>query len=332
MKLLKRTVAALALTAGFASSAAAEMLRFSSFEPPVAFLTKEVFSGWAKRVTDASGGEASVKIFAGGTLGRSPAQQLQMVADGVADIAFIVPGYNPGVFPGMTVGELPFTVTSSQAGSEALWAMYEQGMLAGDFDKYKIIGLFTSAPQAVASKSQIRMPTDMNGLNFRASSPELLVAIENMGAVPVGGITGPGVAEAISRGLIDGSFNEWSALKSFRILEAVEHVLEVPMGTSPLMIVMNKAKYESLSDKAKAAIDANSGAAFATAFGQAFDVQNDAVRADAVKAGKLTITTPDAATLAAWQQATRPSIEQWIAKTENGQAIYDAYLAAMTAK
>lgn len=329
MKMIKLTAAAIALSSAMATGAMAEMLRFSSFEPPVAFLTKNVFPEWAKNVSEASGGDVTIKMFPGGTLGRSPAQQLQMVADGVADIAFIVPGYNPGVFPGVTVAELPFTVTSSQAGSEAIWSLYEKGMLEGDFDKFKVVGIFATAPQTIASKSVINMPADLNGKNFRASSPNLLVAIEQLGAVPVGGITAPTIAESISRGLIDGSFNEWNALKSFRIMEAVDNVLEVPMGTSPLMVVMNKDKYEGLSDQGKAAVDKFSGAAFATAFGKAFDGVNSAVRADAVKAGKLTITTPDAATLAAWKEATQPAIDQWIANTENGQAIYDAFLAAM---
>lgn len=327
---LTNIVAAFALASAWASTSVAETLRFSSFEPPVAFLTKTVFPAWADNVTAGSGGDVTIKMFPGGTLGRSPAQQLQLVADGVADIAFIVPGYNPGVFPGLTVGELPFTVTSSKAGSVAMWKLFEGGMLKGDFDKFKIIGLFTTAPQAIASKTKISVPADISGLNFRASSPTLLAALGKMGAVPVGGITAPTIAESISRGLIDGSFNEWNALKSFRIMSAVKNVLEVPMGTSPLMVVMNKAKFEGLSDKAKAAVDKFSGMAFSMAFGEAFDAQNNAVRADAVKAGKLNITQPDEAGMTAWKAAIQPSIDAWVAESDNGQAVRDAFLKAMS--
>lgn len=313
------------LVAGMAS---AETLRFSSFEPPVAFLTKDVFSAWADAVAEATGGEVKVKIFAGGTLGRSPAQQLKLVEDGVADVAFIVPGYNPGVFPGMTVGELPFVVTSSQSGSEAMWSVYEQGLLEGDFDKYKIIGLFTSAPQYVASKGEILMPSDLDGKDFRASSPNLLVAIEDMGAVAVGGITGPTVAESISRGVIEGSINEWNAIRSFRIGEAVDHVLEVPMGTSPLMIVMNKDTFASLSPEAQAGIDSVSGAAFATSFGEAFDAENAAARQDYIDGGKITVTEPDQATLDAWETASQPAIDAWLTQSEGNAALLDAFRAA----
>jgi TRAP-type C4-dicarboxylate transport system substrate-binding protein len=316
-------------TALTVTTATAEELRFSSFEPPVAFLTSTVFPAWADAVEEATGGEVTVRMFPGGTLGRSPAQQLQIVADGVADLAFIVPGYNPGVFPGVTVGGLPFTVTSAEAGSVAMWEMFEQGLLDGAFDDYYIVGLFTTSPQAIASVGDIQTPDQMNGLNFRASSPTLLAAIDEMGAVAVGGITAPTIAESISRGVISGSFNEWNALNSFRIAQVVDHVLEVPMGTSPLMVVMNRSRYEGLSEEARAGIDAVSGAAFAQAFGEAFDNENDRARAASVEEGRITITTPDEAQLAAWREAAQPAIDAWLAADPNRQALLDAYLAAM---
>ena len=328
-KSLATVAVAACLSTVAATANAADTLRFSSIEPPVAFLTSKVFSGWGKAVEEATGGEVKVKIFAGGTLGRSPAQQLKLVEDGVADVAFIVPGYNPGVFPGLTVGELPFVVPSAKAGSVAMWSVYEQGLLEGDFDKYKIIALFTSSPQYVASKPEIQLPTDLQGRNFRASSPSLLAAIEDMGAVAVGGITGPTVAESLSRGVIEGSFNEWNAIKSYRIGDAVDNVLEVPMGTSPLMIVMNKGKFEGLSDAAKAGIDKVSGMAFATAFGDAFDAQIATTRAEYLKKGKIAVHVPDQATLDAWEAASQPVIEEWLAVSAGRPALLDAYRAAI---
>lgn len=320
----------LALAVSVALPAAAEQLRFSSFEPPVAFLTAEVFPAWADRVAEATNGEVTVKMFPGGTLGRSPAQQLKLVEDGVADVAFVIPGYTPGVFPGLSVAELPYTVTSSEDGSVALWEMLEAGLLKGDFDNYKIIGLFVTSPQTIASKDPILMPQDMEGKNFRAASPALLAAIEKMGAVAVGGITGPTIAESISRGVINGSFNEWNGLKTFRVLDTVDHVLEVPMGTTPLMIVMNKEKYESLSDEARAGIDSVSGAPFAAIFGAAFNGNNDAARSAAVDEGRITITEPDQATLDAWREATKPAIDNWLAEDPDNAALLDAFRAAMS--
>ena len=72
---IARHILAGALAAGLATAATAETLRFSSFEPPVAHITRNILTPWAADVTAASNGELTVQIFAGGTLGRSPAQQ-----------------------------------------------------------------------------------------------------------------------------------------------------------------------------------------------------------------------------------------------------------------
>ena len=59
----------LVLAASLAATAAnAAQLRFSSFGPPVAFLTKNVFPEWGRRVAEATNGEVTVKMFPGGTL------------------------------------------------------------------------------------------------------------------------------------------------------------------------------------------------------------------------------------------------------------------------
>lgn len=328
--MFNRIIAGAALTvAALSGPMSAETLRFSSFEPPVAFLTAKVFPAWAERVAEATNGDVTIEMFPGGTLGRSPAQQLKLVADGVADIAFVVPGYNPGVFPGVTVGELPFVVNSSEAGSKAMWSVYEQGLLEGAFDNYYIVGLFTTTPSSIATVEPVMMPEDTKGMNLRGSSPTLLASIEAIGGVAVGGIAAPTIAESISRGVIEGSFNEWNALKSFRIQEVVNHVLEVPMGTSPLMVVMNKARYEGLSEEARMAIDAVSGAAFAEAFGKAFDEEAGSARAAAIDEGRLSIVNPDQAALDAWRIASAPSIEGWLAEGPGRHALLDAFTAAL---
>ncbi|WP_205470458.1 hypothetical protein [Breoghania sp. L-A4] len=201
---------AAALAATYAPSGArAETLRLSSFEPPVAHVTAQIITPWAKDVSDASNGELDIKIFAGGTLGRNPAQQLKLVEDGVADIAWVIPGYSPGRFQEGTVGELPFLITDSASGSAAMWQLYEQGLLKGDYEKFKMLCICVSSVNFVAATKPVKVPQDMSGMNVRAPGPTMLSAIDALGAVPVGGITGPTVAEAISRGLIDATFAQW---------------------------------------------------------------------------------------------------------------------------
>ena len=328
MKLINIALAA-AIAVGLAVSARAEVLRFSSFEPPVAHITKNILTAWAADVSAASEGELDVQMFPGGTLGRNPAQQLKLVEDGVADIAWVIPGYTPGRFNERTVAELPFLVKDSTTGSAAMWALYEAGLLKGDYENFKLIGVMSSSPNGLASTVDMREPAELKGQNIRAPGPTMLSAIKSLDAVPVGGITGPTMAESLSRGLITGTFTQWGAVETFSAGGVVNHFLELPLGATPMLIIMNKAKYEGLSDKAKAAIDAQSGAAFSDRFGRSFDEYLSEAKDRILAANEITVIDPDEALTAKWQEAMSVATQDWIAQTENGQAIYDAFKAEL---
>tara|TARA_R110000764_G_scaffold1763_7_gene7712 strand:- start:45408 stop:46415 length:1008 start_codon:yes stop_codon:yes gene_type:complete len=328
MKLINIALAA-AIAVGLAVSARAEVLRFSSFEPPVAHITKNILTAWAADVSAASEGELDVQMFPGGTLGRNPAQQLKLVEDGVADIAWVIPGYTPGRFNEGTVAELPFLVKDSTTGSAAMWALYEAGLLKGDYENFKLIGVMSSSPNGLASTVDMREPAELKGQNIRAPGPTMLSAIKSLDAVPVGGITGPTMAESLSRGLITGTFTQWGAVETFSAGGVVNHFLELPLGATPMLIIMNKAKYEGLSDKAKAAIDAQSGAAFSDRFGRSFDEYLSEAKDRILAANEITVIDPDEALTAKWQEAMSVATQDWIAQTENGQAIYDAFKAEL---
>jgi len=49
----------------------------------------------------------AIRHYSGGVLGRDISQQPDLVLDGKADIAFVVPGYTPARFPDNAVVELP---------------------------------------------------------------------------------------------------------------------------------------------------------------------------------------------------------------------------------
>ena len=326
---LRQILIATATAVAFGSTASAEILRFSSFEPPVAHVTKNILTPWAAKVNAASDGELDIQIFPGGTLGRNPAQQLQLVEDGVADIAWVIPGYTPGRFDQGTIGGLPFLVPNGTVGSEAMWSLHDQGLLTGDYEKFKLIGVMTSSPNAVASSVEVRTPADMKGLNFRAPGPTMLSAIDALGAVPVGGITGPGLAEAMSRGLISGTFTQFGAIETFRVGETISHYLDMPLGATPMLIVMTQAKYASLSDKAKAAIDQYSGRVFSEEFSKSFDQDVAGARERVLAANDISVIEPDDALTQQWKDALSLSTTEWIAGHENGQAIYDAFVMAI---
>lgn len=329
MKHLKRTLLGAVAVAALAMPAfAKDHLRFASFEPPVGFVTSKVLSPWAEEVSAASNDSLQIDIFAGGTLGRDPTTQLQLVLDGVADIAFIAPAYTPGRFDQTSLVEIPFLVPSSEVGSVAAARMIDQGLWSGGgFDDVKVLGVFVTSPVHYASTKPVNALEDVKGQNVRTSGAIKLKVIEALGGVPVGGIAAPKIAESMSRGVLDATPTEFTGLQIFRVLDLDTHHFEVPLGSSALMVVMNKDKYASLSDDAKAAIDGLDGEAFSQRFGSLFDANEASIRADSVAAENNTVVTPDAAEIQRWKDAAAPAGQSWIDEADDRQGLYDAFAA-----
>src|SRR3569832_1531566 len=73
---------------------------------------------WAKDVEKASGRSSKNKLKPAQQLGKAP-DHYDMARDGIADIAWINPGYQPGRFPVIAAGELPFLINNAKEGSGA---------------------------------------------------------------------------------------------------------------------------------------------------------------------------------------------------------------------
>ena len=66
-----------------------------------------------RRVEKASGGTIKYKIFPAQQLGKA-FDHYDMARDGIADVTYVNPGYQPGRFPIVAAGELPFLVGERQ--------------------------------------------------------------------------------------------------------------------------------------------------------------------------------------------------------------------------
>jgi TRAP-type C4-dicarboxylate transport system substrate-binding protein len=95
-----------------------------------------------------------------------------------------------------------------------------------------------------------------------------------MGATPVG-MPVPQVAPSLSKGVIDGMVVPYEIMPSFKLHELTKAHTTVSgergLYTTAFLFLMNKAKYESLSDAHKTVIDNNSGMSLAKLAGQLWD-------------------------------------------------------------
>lgn len=323
LALLATMVSATAF-AGMAQAADPVKLKLSSFEPPMANITSNVLTPFAKGAAAASGGTLQIDVFAGGTLGRNPTQQLKLVTDGIADIAWIVLPYTPGRFDDTEVVGLPFVSHSATEASVALHRLYASRALVG-FEGLKMLAVAATPPVVIHSTQPVRLPGDLKNKRVRASGQQLTNIIEAVGGAPVT-VGGGQIAEALSRGVVDMTLNNWGFVGDFKVNEVSSHHLDVPLGAVAVGIVMRQDRYDSLPPQARAAIDKVSGEALARQLGVAFDRQEKEVRERVSKSGRNTVTEPTAAELAEWKRVIEPVNEAWRqAKPRNARA-YEAFV------
>src|SRR5262245_44412086 len=93
-------------------------LKLSHWVPPTHPLQKAM-EDWGASVEKASNGTIKSRIFPAQQLGKA-FDHYDMARDGIADLAYVNPGYQPGRFPIIAAGELPFLIGDAKGGNRAV--------------------------------------------------------------------------------------------------------------------------------------------------------------------------------------------------------------------
>lgn len=245
------------LTASVAASAESIELKMAHFMSPMHIQHQQSFVPFAEAVEKLTGGKVKIKIFPGGALGGAP-ELADSVRTGIADIAFIVPSYTTGRFPRTSAFDLPFMFDNAAQAAEVLYAVYDK-YLAEDFKDYKILWLYSCDTGQLHSVGKpIRTLTDLQGMKMRAPSSYMSEALKLLGANPVS-MPLSDLSMALDKHVIDGMLSPNTSLTDFKLTEIIKNTTQVDFYISPMVVLMNKGKYNSLPDYARKALDQASG-------------------------------------------------------------------------
>ena len=183
-------------------------------------------------------------------------------------------------------------------------------------------------PVSLHSKTALRSLADLKGKRMRVGSSVGGKIAEALGAVPVL-IGAPATTEAISKGVVDGTFAEWIFIRAFRIDEVLSNHLIMPLGGTAVMVPMLKKRYESLPPAARAVIDKYSGEAFVKRFAAIGDVAQSEIPAEIAKQGKNTVVVADATTRDAFRAAVQPVTDEWRRTRPRNERVYQAFIAEL---
>jgi TRAP-type transport system periplasmic protein len=253
---------AAALLSGTAMTSGAQELRLSTFVPPVHVIYREILVPWANEVTNATNGEVKVTLYPSMQLGGKAPELYRQAVDGVADIVFTLPGYTSPAFPRTQMIELPGLKPDGVAATNMMWDLLNPYLLP-EYEGVKVIALWGAEDAGLMMRGgAIRSLADLKGKRMRAPSAAQAKQLEVMGAVPIA-MPITEVYQSLERGVVDGAMLPFSTIPDFRLGEVAKgYTIAGPLfGRSSFLVAMNKKKYDSLSPKARAAIDRLSGRA-----------------------------------------------------------------------
>ncbi len=320
------TLAAAALVATTATASWAEELKFASFTPAPHTVTASVIEKLNEVLSDATGGELTVRGYLGGELGAGPVEQYVRVVQGVADMAWGLPGYTSSQFQKTMIAELPGVIEAGTHGYDNIWAAYDEH-LADEFPGTVPVALWISEPNVMIMKGHvIREPSDLEGLKIRVAGATAGEVATALGATPVQMPINQ-VYNALQTGLIDGVFTGSSTLNDFKLDEVADsYTFGAPLGNLTFYAIMNEDKFNSLpEDQQQAILDAR--AVVSESAETAWFATSDAGVATARESGDNTFVdlTPEQAQ--AFADLVLPVTAAYVAEV-GGE---DAY-AAMTAE
>ncbi|MGC1696746.1 MAG: TRAP transporter substrate-binding protein [Pseudolabrys sp.] len=276
---------------------------------PASHPLQKALEDWGAAVEKASGGTLHYKVYPAQQLGKA-FDHYDMARDGIADLTYINPGYQPGRFPIIAAGELPFLISDTKGGSEGLDVWYRK-YAAAEMKDVKFCLAFIHAPSSFHSRTKkIVVPDDIKGMKIRPADATIASFMTLLGGTNVQAAA-PEVRDVIERGVADGVTFPWGSLVLFGIDKVTKYHMDAPLYVTTFAFVFNKDKYNQMSDRQKKAIDDNCNTEAAARVGGPWGTFEDA-GIDKVKAEpgqevyKLT-----AEQTAAWKKASEPLVKTW---------------------
>ncbi len=305
-------------------------LKMAFFASPKHPIYANIMMPWAKALEAANVG-IKVTGYPGSQIGGSPPGAFKRVVNGIADVEFGLQGYTSTVFPRTLLMEIPLQYGSPTEATRALWKIFDKHM-ASEYSRVKVIALWGTDVPVVMTNKIVRVPSDLTGLKLRTPSANQAAIIKGFGAVPVA-MPMTQTYGAIEKGVVDGAVVGISVVNSFKLAEVVKnYIVDLPMGYSPQMIVMNRKTYDGLTAAQRAAVDKHSGLELSLKAARSYEQERDHGIDTVKKRADTRITALTPAEKEKWVASLKTVVDGWVADFEKQGLPYRQMLSDYLAK
>lgn len=319
----------LAVLSPSATAAEPIKLKLSYYTSDREMIYRTAVKPFVDNVNTAANGLIEIEVFTSGALGKSYPGQMQLVLDGVADFAFINPALTPERFPDDAAIEMPGVFRSVQEASIVYTRLLARGALRG-YEDFFVVGAFGAGPQTIHMRAPIASLNDLQGKPIRVSNRTVGAILTGLGmfgqVIPINQ-----TAEAISRGTVDGATVPFAVLVDFGIGRVASYHYRLGLGSAPLLVLMNRQKFDSLPKAGQDIIRKFSGEWLATRFSETFDASNELVKEQLQSDPKRRVMTPTQPDLDTAQAIFKTVIQEWQAKDPHNRELFARIEAELTA-
>jgi TRAP-type C4-dicarboxylate transport system substrate-binding protein len=293
-------------------------MKVSLWVPPAHPLVPAT-QAWAADIEKASGGTIKMTVFPSEQLGKA-LDHYDMARDGIADVTYVNPGYQPGRFPIAAAGQLPFVFADGKKGTLALNEWYHK-YAPTEMKDTKVCVAFIHDPGSLHGKKKILVPSDLSGVKVRPSQSTFGEMVKLFGGTNVQ-VSAPESRDALERGVADEIAFPWGSIFLFGIDKVVKYHIDTPLYTNVFTYNINLKTYNSLSANQKKVIDDHCTAEWASKISDPWtDFEaNGRVKMKALQGHEVYQLTPEQ--LGEWKKAVEPLHASWkeAVKTAGGNA------------
>jgi TRAP-type C4-dicarboxylate transport system substrate-binding protein len=227
-------------------------LKLSHWVPPTHPLQKAM-EDWGSSVEKASHGTIKYKIFPAQQLGKA-FDHYDMARDGIADFTYVNPGYQPGRFPIIAAGELPFLVSDAKGGNRAIDAWYRK-YAASEMKDVKYCFSFILDPLTWHSRTKkIVVPGDIKGMKVRPPQATVAAWVTLLGGTNVQA-SAPEVRDVLEKGVAEAVLFPWGSVPLLGVDKVTKYHMEAAINTVTFQWLMSPTTYAAMSPAQKNVID-----------------------------------------------------------------------------
>jgi TRAP-type C4-dicarboxylate transport system substrate-binding protein len=283
-------------------------LKISHWVPATHPLHK-MLEEWGSSVEKASNGTIKYKIYPAQQLGKAM-DHYDMARDGIADVTYVSPGYQPGRFSIMDAANLPFMASNAKEGTAAVDEWYRK-YAPTEMKDIKYCFAFLHDPGTFHSRTKkIVVPADIKGMKIRPAHATVATLVTQLGGTNVQAAA-PEVREVIEKGVAEAVTFPWGSIPLFGIDKVTKYHMDAALYVTSFVWIMNPAKYNQMSAGQKKVIDDHCNTPWAVRLASPWaDFEHNGIEKIRAEAGhEIYSITP--AQLAEWRHASEPVVKSW---------------------